>query len=550
LGLLFARRRPPHNGFDAAGGRAGVGAAGRRTDLAAAAALGLACAATRWTLRGHDLFSWDSGLLASGILSYDFASGYPHPPYYPLTIGLGKVLAPWAGPVGALVALSVLASGVLAAFTFLVARGWLPRWASAVAAGLVVLSPTALFNGVAPLSYALEGAGSAVVAWTAWRCRAAGTWRWGAALGVATSAAIGIRPSALFLVAPLALWAVWPRRATWVGAVGGGAVASLAWAVPALMAGGGLGWFLKGTRMQSRQIVFAHTVFQDGWGAVADNVHRLASYVPVELPFLIVLLVLALASLPAWWRHRPPAPATAFLAAWLLPPLAFFVLVYAGWPVYPSGYVLALVPAVAVATAAALAAMARALAAEGPAPAKAVALLALVVAAPMPAAWAASWPAAVSGQREADAYAASWWALERDYPANETALLTYYGWFWCRLDHPDYLSWGTLPSMDDAGRVWVQVAEARHLRDDRPALADALDGHDDPQHAIPPWVKHVVVVYGPPSRQVTDVLKPGVPREDRVLESGLRVTVVDPAPYGTVEQMVKWFDDAGRAVPS
>jgi hypothetical protein len=329
---------------------------------------------------------------------------------------------------------------------------------------------------------------------------------------------------------------------------GVGAAATAAWAVPTLVAGGGLHWFLAGNRYQSEHAVFAHTIFQDGWGVVPENAHRLASYVPYELPFLGWLLGLALVTLFLWWPARPRGPGAPFLAVWLVPSLLFYVFLYAGWPVFPSGYVLVLVPAVAVAAAWIASALARGLRNSGaPLPALAVAafLVGLVVA--LPATWAASWHEATSGQREADAWSEAWWALERDYPANETALVTYYGWFWARVDHPEYLTWGILPYWNETDDVLVHVIEGQGAHDDRPAYADAMDGDPyDPPHPIPPWVKHVVLIHAPWSRGETYVFKPGLAVENLTLESGMPVSVLDPSGLDSIEQAILWYDGQGR----
>lgn len=515
-------------------------------DVALAAAIGLLCVATRWLHRGHTLFSWDSGLLAAGIRSFDFAAGHPHPPFYPLVVAAGKVLAPFLGPVDALVFLSVFGSGVLAAFTYLVARGLVGRVAALGAGFLVILSPVALFNGAVALSYALEGATSAVVAWAAWRCRGAPTPGNAVVLAVSTSIAIGVRPSALFLLFPLALWGVWGRWRALGWALGSGAAASLAWGVPTLLAGGGLAAFLAGNRYQSRHVVFADTVFSDGWGVVVENGRRLASYVPDEFPFLRLLFVLGLVSAPVWWKRR--SPGASFLAAWAAPSVLFYLFVYAGWPVFPSGYVLVLVPAISVAVAwlgQSLVQGISALAAPALVRQGAVAVVAVLLV--IPVTWAEAWDDVTAGQREADEWSAAWWALERDYPPEETALLTYYGWFWARIEHPQYLTWGVLPYWNETGDVLVHVIEGQGHRNDQPSYADALDGDPDhPPHAIPPWVKQVIVVHAPPSRGETWLFKPGQAATNVTLESGLRVVLLDPSHLDFIEQSLAWYDEAGR----
>lgn len=539
--------------------------ASRRTDAALAVALAAVAVATRWPHRGRALFSWDSGLLASGIRSYDFAAGHPHPPFYPLAIAMGKALAPWTGEVGALVALAILASGVMAAFTYLAARLVLGVPASLLAAAFVVLSPTALFNGITPLTYALEGASSAVVGWAALRCRAAPTRGRAIGLAVATSVAIGIRPSSLFLVAPLAVWAVWGRERERLRALGwglgAGAVTSVLWAVPALVAGGGLADFLAGNRYQSRYAVFAHTAFQDGWSVLPTNAARLASYVPWELPFLAAVAALALVGAFAWWPHRPrtmraglegSASPLGWLAVWTLPSLWFFIVLYAGWPVYPSGYVLVLVPPVAIGAALVLASLARGVLASGaPATAQGLAAAAVVAALALPAAWPGAWDDATSGQREADAWAALLPSLREAYPPESTAIVTYYGWFWVQEGLPEYLAWGAQPYWVPGGdgEVLVQVAQAQHGHEWPPTYANAMDGPDDPLHPIPEWVETVVVVFAPPTRGELAILKPGIPVEQRTLPSGLRVDVVAAADLpATIEQALVWFDAEGRPI--
>ena len=523
----------------------------RRTDAALAAGFGLAAVATRWLHRGHALFSWDSGMLASGVVDYDFAAGHPHPPYYPLAIAVAKVLALWSSPVDGLVLAAVLSSGVLVAFTYLAARGLVGVPASSLAAALVLLSPTALFNGIAPLTYALEGASSAVVAWAAWRCRKAPGLREAVVLGVVTSIAIGVRPSSLFLVAPLALWGAWGSwRSVLQGAAAGGAT-TLAWLVPALVAGGGARWFLLGTSYQSRNFVFAHTVLQDGWDVVPRYAGRLASSVPWELPLVLAVVVAAAVTALVWWRHRPAAPAGSFLVVWLAPSLVFYLLVYDGWPVYPSGYVMPLAPAVAVLLAVLLDRMVVGFLRSGAprsATSAALFLVGLLVAAP--AGWATSWDDAVSGQREADTWAALLPSLRDEFPANETVIVTYYGWFWVKFGLPEYLLWGAHPYAGPDGRFYAGIVEHQDGREHPPGYARALESlGDDPLHPLPPWAKQVVMVYGPPTRGEVQAFKDDVPVEKLVLRSGLRVDVVAAEHVATIEQALRWFDDSGRPLP-
>ena len=374
--------------------------------------------------------------------------------------------------------------------------------------------------------------------------------RTAAVLAVATSVAIGIRPSSVFLVAPLAVWAVWRQWRPMGWGLGIGAAATMAWAVPAAIAGGGVGWFWRATSYQSRHAIFANTVFQRGFAIVPDYAERFASYVAYELPFAVAVFTAAGVTAVVWWRHRAPTLAWSFLAVWALPSVFFYLFIYDGWPVYPSGYVLAFLPAAAVAVAAALRAMVVGFAKSGaPLFARTMAIVACAFLLFMPAGWVGQWDEAVAPQREADAWVEVLPTLRDTYPANETAILTHYGWFWVRFGLPEYLMWGGQPYWSEQkGGIMVQIAERRDGVESPPLYANALDGPDDPLHPIPPWVKHVVVIFGPPTRGFADPFKAGLPTEDLTLPSGLRILVYDSVAgnQSTIEQALVWFDDQGR----
>lgn len=523
----------------------------RRTDALVALGLGVAAFATRWTVRGHSLLSYDSGLLASGIEEFDFDHEWPHPPFYALTVGAGKLLALAMRPAEALVLLSILSSVVLVVATYAVALAVGGRLVAVGAALLVLLSPTALFNGAVALSYASEGAASAVIAWAAWRARQSPSARSGVLVGLALALAAGLRPSTLLFLGPLAAWGVGRTKASAAAAFGALAVGGLAWGVPMLVAGGGLRDFLTYNSYQSEYVILSWTVMEGGTAAVRDHLGHLASYVARELPFVGAVAVLAVAGALLLRREAAPAakptatPAIpSFLAMWLLPALLFYIFVYAGWPVHPSGYSMVLVPAGALACALVLARLARAVRRSGaPAPAQAVALAIVVAVATMPVGWATSWDAAMEPQRAADRFHDDWRGVESRFPPNETALLTFIQWHWVLNEHPDYLVWGAHPYWNDSGLVLVQVAEGRHGRVDRPTASDILDGPFEEPHPVPAGIRRVLLVddgTGP------EMLKPGIEVHAETLASGKIVYGFDPAQCPTIEACLRWFDEAGR----
>lgn len=494
--------------------------------------------ASRAVLRADGLTTLDSGLLATGIVDYDFADVRPHPPYYPLTIALARLVAPFVGPLDAISWLSVLSTAVLAAATFAVARHFVGRVASTGASLLVLASPLALASGTAPLSYALEGASSAVLALAALlarqRPRPA---RW-LALGVLASIAVGIRPSSLLLLAPLVAWGAGMHGRAWAWTGGSAAAATLTWGVPAVLAGGGLDPFLFGLSAQSRIFILANPVWVGGWAAVQDNTAHLLGYIRFEAAFLFAVAVVGTVAATAAAPRLRRSGAMPLLAAWMLPALAFYTLVYAGWPVFPDGYLMALVPAVAVACALLLDAVARSVL-DPLVPKAAQAGGAIVVAAVcvLPLLWLGAWDDALAPQRDAQAWGTSWDGMEAVLPANETAILVFYGSPWIMLQHPDYLAWNVQPVSPEPG-VWdLQLTASRGLVLEKSILDNLRDG-PDPPHAIPPGIRAIVLFQGHPLDGGVRLVRDGIPTISVTLPSGAVAQVVATEGFATVEELL------------
>ncbi|HEV8632353.1 MAG TPA: hypothetical protein VGV61_18710, partial [Thermoanaerobaculia bacterium] len=199
----MASSRPPWRSAAAVAGLAAV-----------AAARLLSLPATFWEL--------DEVLFVRGVERFDPLHHRPHPPGYPLTIGLGK-LARWltGDPFAALVAVSVVASlvGYLAlvdAFARLLPARWSATDTRAVAVGgalLFALSPSMLVHGPLALSDAPAMAFVALALAAAARLGAGGgTARSDGvaalALGGFAAAAIGCRPQLAVAVVPMVVAAL------------------------------------------------------------------------------------------------------------------------------------------------------------------------------------------------------------------------------------------------------------------------------------------------------------------------------------------------------
>jgi len=209
----------------------------------------VAVAAARLLTLPKSLWEWDEILFLQGVIAFDPLHHHPHPPGYPLFIGLGKVFAFLVrDPYWGLVTLGVAASlvgyaALVSAFRRLSGDPGSPA-AERVAVGgallfqlspaMLVYSPLALSDGPAALFLALFLAAAA---------RLVGTSSLAAALatGAFAAGAVGCRPQLAVSVLPAlaaALWLAgsWRRRGAMLAAF---TVVCLLWFVPLLAAVGG-----------------------------------------------------------------------------------------------------------------------------------------------------------------------------------------------------------------------------------------------------------------------------------------------------------------------
>jgi hypothetical protein len=205
--------------------------------------LGLvAVALARLLTLPRSLWEWDEVLFVRGVVHFDPLHHSPHPPGYPLLIGLGKGMAWITGdPFRGLVALSVIASCV--GFVALAAafRSFGGDERAGIAGSLLFqFSPAMLVYGPLALSDppALMFLSLALAA--AGRLMDRRTLPAALALGAFASAAIGCRPQLCLAVLPMLAVALalagW--RKTWAVLSAFTAV-SLLWFVPLVVAVGG-----------------------------------------------------------------------------------------------------------------------------------------------------------------------------------------------------------------------------------------------------------------------------------------------------------------------
>ena len=199
--------------------------------------------AALFLLRPLTPFEQDEVLFLRGLEKYDVAKHAPHPPGYPLYIGVGKALRFVLGdPVLALQLLSVLAAMAAIACVWLLARRLgAPRTVATASAAVLAAVPSFLFYANVGFS---DVPGTAVALAAAWLLVAAfDRPRLLAAAGAAVAAAFAVRPQLVLAVLPLGIPALWVamrrgRRGAVAGALASGLGVSLVCWLPAILVTG------------------------------------------------------------------------------------------------------------------------------------------------------------------------------------------------------------------------------------------------------------------------------------------------------------------------
>lgn len=257
-------------------------------------------------LRPLTPFEQDEVLFLRALEKYDVAKHAPHPPGYPLYIGLAKAVRVVVGdPILAIQLVSVLAAvGVVALVWLLSTRLGAPRAAATAAAAVVAAAPAFLFHANIGFSDIPGTAAALIAAWLL----ASALDRPGAlpVAGAAVAAAAAVRPQLVLAVLPLGLAALWVavRRGRW-GAVAGGVASGLGVSVacwlPAILVTGPARF--RQAIVDATRWVADHEVNWHLPHAPLDVVARQWSIFPLGTPVLaVVFWLLVLAGAALLWR--------------------------------------------------------------------------------------------------------------------------------------------------------------------------------------------------------------------------------------------------------
>ncbi len=213
----------------------------------------------------------DSINFALGVADFDVAKHQPHPPGYPVFIGLSKAstallrsahvtnpevrgLAVWSAISGALLVFAVCA---LFQALVSVSPGRMSRWLPLCATLVAVMSPLFWFTALRPLSdmtgLVVAVGAQALITSVLTGLNGPSVLMWG---GLLSGLAIGIRSQTALLTLPLLVLAILLPRSglrpqNRFAAVGAAALGVLVWAVPLVIASGGLSEYARALGSQA-----------------------------------------------------------------------------------------------------------------------------------------------------------------------------------------------------------------------------------------------------------------------------------------------------------
>lgn len=262
----------------------------------------------------------DELLFTRGVIDFEPQDSRPHPPGYPLLIGLGKVVRlfvddPWL----ALVVLSVIASVIgFIAFARAVATMTADRTTGCIASLVFYFSASMLVHGTLALSDATMLMFVALALLAGAQLRAEPRAVTAAAFGLWISAAIGTRPQMAIALVPVFAVVVttmksWRHRALAVGAMG---LVSLLWFAPLVAEAGGWNDYLALQKMQATHFAEHDAAESRGARSIASVGVRfvLHPWGPKEIALPLMIAALAGVVVLARQQRRAVMPAAVLSA--------------------------------------------------------------------------------------------------------------------------------------------------------------------------------------------------------------------------------------------
>jgi hypothetical protein len=325
----------------------------RRDWLVAAVLFGVSLA-MRVPFRSHFAYHWDSAQFALAIEHYNVSEGLPHFPGYFLYVMLGRVVNLFVGdPHASLVWISVFSGAALVGLGYLLAAALFGRDCGLVTGCLLASSSLCWFQSEVAFTTLPDGVLVTTTALVCWRAmRRGGGWAWVFVMAVMLAVVAGVRQQTAVVLCPLWVYTFWRfPRSRWRKFVVGLLVTGLfcaAWFIPMVELSGGIGAYLRSYLAMAR-VIAPLTARMGGFETLTRNSAYIAAVCSVGLLGAVVPGVAEFYSWVTRGTNRRAALASRseqlrFMALWIVPMVAFGIVVFTVMP----GYVLCYFPGVAI----------------------------------------------------------------------------------------------------------------------------------------------------------------------------------------------------------
>ena len=148
------------------------------------------------------LYNWDAGQFALGLENYSIIQHQPHPPGYPIFIGLGKILNIWFSANFSLNIVSLLFAALAVIFLFLLSRILLKNQALAVVTTcFLIFNPVFWFYRELALTYTIDAFIGIFLVWNFLKIKENNNYLYLSSLILGLAG--GFRPTLIILLFPL-----------------------------------------------------------------------------------------------------------------------------------------------------------------------------------------------------------------------------------------------------------------------------------------------------------------------------------------------------------
>jgi Dolichyl-phosphate-mannose-protein mannosyltransferase len=290
---------------------------------------------TRLPFQSQYLYHWDSVNMAFGMTHFDVLNGAPQFPGYIIYIVLAQALNSFTNDhQTTMVMISIISSGLAVVTMFYLGRDMFNPTTGLIAALFIMCSPLVWFYGEIALPHTMDLFCIILSAWLLYRIMEGDhRWSWLILTAVFLALVGGFRQQDLLFLGPLILFAIYRIGVVKFIAFGIiGVIVSLAWFIPLMQLAGGFQTYMEGSNNFTADF-WNTTSLLRGAGMTGLQRNLISKLIPYTL------YAWGLAALPAlyWlpeivknWRSGLTNRKFWFLALWVVPTLAFYIIIHMG----------------------------------------------------------------------------------------------------------------------------------------------------------------------------------------------------------------------------